>query len=941
MLKKLFLFQMLFISVFFLFGCKQEIDVVVTDTMPIITGDTSMSHVYGTEFDPLEGVTANDQEDGNLTSSIVVVSNTVDIYSVGFYTVKLSITDTDDNSVSIIVIVEVVVPLANYAEGVDLSHLDIKDKGILFSALEEYLLENVYGGVPLFRKANYVMFSSRTKLYSPTYNGVLGFGSAFSQFTEDDSNILMYGEEYGNAGEYTWRDDYSTDPVTLNPWISDDSETSDLIKMFTGGLYELYFDNTKTGYELNPSLASVEPIAIDAEVIDGTTYSSIWQIPLIDDLEWTFHPDTDTSGYNTGFEVLDASDYLWTWETAMSEGWFRAKSGGGDFITQGVKNASEYINGTITDFDEVGLRMATGETNVLEIEFITSKSAFEVKYMFSGSSFSPINKELYESAEAGLGYGLTPETVASSGVYCFDTWNLGQFLLLTKNDLHPDSSMYHYTHYRYNFIDGANQILEEFIAGRLDSAPVPLAEAATYYNDSRVISSPDPTTWRLNINAFGTVENRDAYSELYPESNISEDWVPEPILMYLEMRQALYYGFDRYDAAVNVVHTYEPAFTLLEPTYFIDGESGVSIRGTESGTATLTKFGGDTYGYLPSNALNLFKSASEQAIDDGYYEKGTSDNYTEIVLELFYSSSGNESMQTMASKIKQQYEELLVDNDNFIKVVINVYDVAFPSSYYDHSMNSFMDLCLGGVSSYIPRTSEFRDIYGDNNKSGLTLNWGIDTHTPNIQVTYNNLEGMEVSEIWSYNALVTALNEKTYIRDGNIQTTWDNIDDLIETNLEMASEELVSSIDGSELSQYILGDTLEYIATENDFDGLFAHIVSTNSGRSILYVISSEDLEYKLYRHIVLFDNVEDAIIDHSEYPDYFVSASGPLTDAEIATNEYVITNFPSYETLSDVATAQESPLLYTEVWTVEWDTWSDIYVVLHIGDYYLGWSWI
>ena len=33
---------------------------------------------------------------------------------------------------------------------------------------------------------------------------------------------------------------------------------------------------------------------------------------------------------------------MWTWKTAFDLGWFRATAGGGDFISQGVKNAAEY-----------------------------------------------------------------------------------------------------------------------------------------------------------------------------------------------------------------------------------------------------------------------------------------------------------------------------------------------------------------------------------------------------------------------------------------------------------------------------------------------------------------------------------------------------------------------------------------------------------------------
>jgi len=941
MIKRIALMFTLLLTVFMLSACKPEEVVDVPDTNPTITGETSVSYVSGTVFDPLAGVTAADAEDGDLTSSIVVVSNNVDTLTAGVYTVELEVTDSDDNTASMTITVNVALPLANYLSGVDLSKLPVDSKGILFAALETYLLDNVIAGVPLYTRASRIMFDSRVQLYSPEFNGVLGFGTDFSQFTQDDSTVLMYGDTYGNAGEYTWRGSFNTDPTNLNPWISDDSNSSDFIGRFTGGLYEFHFDASKTGYQIDPSLASDQPIPVNPEVVNGKTYAKVWQIPMRDDLVWTFKDSIDTSGFADGFEKLDASDYLWTWQHALDESWFRARSGGGDFISSGIKNAAEYLDGSVTDFSEVGLRMAPGETNVLELEFTTDKSAFDIKYMFAGASLSPVNQELLESFGDESLYGLGPDSVASSGVYVFDTYTSGQLLTFVKNPNHPDAEMYHYTAYQYRFIDGSDQIFAEFLAGRLDSAGVPASQVVDYAGDPRVKVSPDATTWRLMINGFGTEEVRDAYIEQYPGFGLSETWVPEPILQYTEMKQALYYGFDRYEAAVNVVKTYLPAYTLFASTYFLDGESGMSVRGTEAGAAVLDAFGADSYGYFPDASVALFKQAVAEGIADGYYTAGTADEYTEITLELYWASSGNTGAQAMVANLKEQYEALLVDDVNFVKIIINVNDVDFPGNYYDHMMIADMDLGIGGISGSLLDAPSFLDVFNDDNKGGFTLNWGIDTTTPNIAVTYTNLDGVEVSEIWGYNALVAAINGNVYILDGEEQVAWTDADSLIVAYLDMNGEVLDSSSDGSALSEYVLGDTLANIAEDEAFDDLIAKIVVTESGKSVLYVMSVEGAEYKLYDQAALFTSAEDAIKDHSGYADYYVGSTGPLTDAEIAANAYIAATFPSYLTLADVAADQGSPADYTEVYAVDWNGWSDAYVVLHIGDYFIGWAWL
>ena len=57
-------------------------------------------------------------------------------------------------------------------------------------------------------------------------------------------------------------------------------------------------------------------------------------------------------------------------------------------------------------------------------------------------------------------------------------------------------------------------------------------------------------------------------------------------------------------------------------------------------------------------------------------------------------------------------------------------------------------------------------MFSDDNRGGFTLNWGIDTSTANIEVEYVNLAGVQVKELWSFNAIVAALSKKTYVKDG-------------------------------------------------------------------------------------------------------------------------------------------------------------------------------
>lgn len=914
---------------------------------PTFAGVGPVTSYVNVSFDPLEGVTATDKEDGDLTDAIVVVSNNVNIAVPGTYSVRYEVKDSKDKLASAVRTVTVAeldaenVPLAQYLSGVDLSKLPAEDKDILFAAAEDYLLENVYAGVPLYTGATRVMYSNRVQLFSPNYNGVLGFGTAFSQFTEDDSKVIMFGSTAGNVGEYTWRATYSTDPTTLNQWISDDSSTSDFIDLFTGSLYDFYFDETKTGYEILPSLAAAEPVPVNPTVINGKVYAKTWQIQVRDGLTWKYHPSTDLAGMPSGHEVLNAEDFLWTWRHALEQKWFRARTGGGDFVGSSVKGAADYLSGTIS-LDEVGLRLAAGKANTLEIEYINEKSAFDVKYQFSSTSMSPVNQQLLNKLTPAV-YGTTPQTVPSSGIYYFETWTPGQLLVFKKNTLHPQSAMYYYTGQQFRFMSGSDLIFQEFLEGRLESASVPASRVTEFASDPRVKVAPAATTWRLVINSFGTEANRDAYIASHPNTSISNTFIPEPILMYKEMRQALYFGFDRYEAAVNVVKTYLPAYTLFASTYFLDGESGMSVRTLPAGAAILQKYGAGSYGFVPDAAVALFESAVTQAIAAGYYQKGTASNYTVIELGLTYASSGNTAAQAMIAQIKQQYESRLVDTTNFVRIQINVADVAFPGNYYDFMMKANTDLGIGGISGSLLDAPSFLDVFADDNRGAFTLSWGIDTSTPNIAVAYRNLDGVLVTEKWSYNALVAALNGKTYVRDGVEQKAWTIANDLVAAYLDMAGEVLDTvAADTQGLAGYIVGD-LEDLAEELGVDSVEGFVAVTESGKSYLFIVKKTGFNYELHQQLALATNARDAVVAHNSGYSLKAISENPLTLEELNAIPYIASTYGAFASLDAVWTTAKVPAgVEAFVYSTQFNTYAtDAYVVIKVGAYYIGWMWL
>ncbi|MBC1372165.1 DUF5011 domain-containing protein [Listeria booriae] len=77
---------------------------VLTNEKPIIHA-TDQTLAYGQAFDPMAGVTAEDLEDGDLTSSIKIIANDVNPLQAGIYHVTYSVTDSDGNETQITITV--------------------------------------------------------------------------------------------------------------------------------------------------------------------------------------------------------------------------------------------------------------------------------------------------------------------------------------------------------------------------------------------------------------------------------------------------------------------------------------------------------------------------------------------------------------------------------------------------------------------------------------------------------------------------------------------------------------------------------------------------------------------------------------------------------------------------------------------------------------------
>ncbi|MEC9484481.1 MAG: ABC transporter substrate-binding protein [Candidatus Izemoplasma sp.] len=735
---------------------------------PEITGVTDITITLGETFDALEGVSASDDEDGDLTSDIEV-TGTVDANTNGTYTLTYTVTDSD--GVVTTVTREVTVSDANITYELpedgfyNFKFADTELRHDFMAAAEKYLMNNMYAGVPLFANGGFALYSSRMQLPVEEYVAVMGYGTSFATMSEDDSTVLMDDGEFGNAGEYTYRTWISTNPGTFNQWKYDTSTDSDLMGEYYDAPYVYVYNDDKTGYEVVPSMAAGLPVAgDDQEMTDtGKLVANTWSISIRDDLEWYMHPDVDTNAFEYD-EVIDANDFVGTYKLALKENWFRAISGGGDFVTSSnaIVGAETYANEPTEDnWANVGITLVDDHT--IKFEFVDQQSEWNVKYWLSSFVMTPINLELYEYLGQGLEegetnpYGTSPQTIGMTGPYVLDYYEADKMIRFVKNDVFHTPELYFYTHKTYQRIDDSEIAFQEFEAGKLDAVSLPTEKYDQYKNHPGLKRIPGATTFRIMINGLGTQEAQDAK---FPDG----DWTPEPILANQDFKMAMFFAIDRQKLAEEVLKTSTTNMYLFSDAYLVDPELGIPYRSTEQGESVGEGLSPSTHGYNFDAAQALFKSAVEDLIADGDLTAGTADAYEVITIEFNYFADSNAQV-LMFEYLKQAFESAFVDDENYVKVELEGYPKDFPGIYYDYMMIGQFDLSIGGISGSTLDAASFLDTYSSDNRSGFTLNWGIDTSVAEIEVAYE-FDGEKRYEIWSFDAIHSVLNGEVYLVDG-------------------------------------------------------------------------------------------------------------------------------------------------------------------------------
>lgn len=532
---------------------------------------------------------------------------------------------------------------------------------------------------------------------------------------EDRTNLLALWNEAESADEYheeaelyltgkgyTFSDTYvESSPYNVNIWDTiATSYTSD--SMFVSGTYDNLLEYDCKGVQ-QPGLAESYEVSDD-----GTVYT----FHIRQGVKWV-----DQQGSEIG--EVTADDWVASMEHLLDNadalGYLLTNTDG-----CGLKGFTDYLNGDITDFNEIGVKAVDDYT----LEYTLEAPFAPFVTMLGYACFAPMNRDFYRSQGGTFScegeeytpgdYGKTPANIAYCGPYLITNYTAQNTTKYEANPTYWNAEAVTTPNLVYSYNDGSdvlrsyNEAKEGTISGaginssalelmKTDTATSVDGTEGTYFDLYAYVSPGTGTTycgwWNVNRGTWANFDNPDVGVSPKTEDDIARY---REAIVNQHFRLALCEAIDRgsYNAQsvgdelkyARLRNSYTPGtfgFLAEEVTVDINGESVTFPAGTSFGEIEQAQIDADGVAlkvwdpegdsgagsgdgfdgwYSPENAM----AELDQAIAD-LAEVGVEVSPENPIYVDYPYGSYNETSTKMANSLKQSVEEALEGN-----VIINL-----------------------------------------------------------------------------------------------------------------------------------------------------------------------------------------------------------------------------------------------------------------------------
>lgn len=439
---------------------------------------------------------------------------------------------------------------------------------------------------------------------------------------------------------YTLKDEYnmaySTDPETWDVLNTSNSADSEVLVNTYDGLLEYDIDNKQA-----PALAESYTVSDD-----GLTYT----FKIRQGVKWV-----DSQGR----EVADvtADDFVAGMQHALDA------QGGLEYLVQGIiVGANEYIEGEITDFEQVGVKAEDDYTLVYTLEQPTS---FFITMLGYGI-FAPMSRAYYtsqggkfgedfDSAAEDYNYGTGPDNIAYCGPYLVTNATASSMIVFNANDSYwnKDNINIHKITWYFNDSSDVTKAYNDAVAGTIDgcslnTSTIELAKADGNFDLYSYVSNTNAVSYCgfMNLNRQAYANYNDITKAV---SGMTDDMkaATNQAMQNQNFRLAIAFSIDRTkhnaqitgdDAApFSLVNSYIPGtFVSLDEAVTVDinGTATSFPAGTNYGAIMQAQIDADGYPIKAYDATRDEGVGSSTGYDGWYNVDNAKEYFAKAVEEL-------------------------------------------------------------------------------------------------------------------------------------------------------------------------------------------------------------------------------------------------------------------------------------------------------------------